>query len=33
MEDTYFALPTYLDREDWSLFGVFDGHRGTAAAS
>ncbi|XP_019103810.1 protein kinase and PP2C-like domain-containing protein isoform X2 [Beta vulgaris subsp. vulgaris] len=32
MEDTHFLMPRICDQKDFYLFGVFDGHRGAAAA-
>ncbi|KAL3637101.1 hypothetical protein CASFOL_019400 [Castilleja foliolosa] len=32
MEDTHFMLPRFCNQEDIYLFGIFDGHRGAAAA-
>lgn len=32
MEDTHFLLPNMCGRRDIHLFGIFDGHRGAAAA-
>ncbi|KAL2895799.1 Protein kinase and PP2C-like domain-containing protein [Bienertia sinuspersici] len=32
MEDTHFLIPWTFDHKDIYLFGVFDGHRGAAAA-
>ncbi|XP_078428510.1 protein kinase family protein / protein phosphatase 2C (PP2C) family protein [Wolffia australiana] len=32
MEDTHFMLPKFCEKDDIHLFGIFDGHRGSAAA-
>ncbi|KAK3024347.1 hypothetical protein RJ639_043673 [Escallonia herrerae] len=32
MEDTHFLMPQMWDEEDIHMFGIFDGHRGAAAA-
>lgn len=32
MEDTHFLLPQMCDEKDIHVFGIFDGHRGAAAA-
>uniref|UniRef100_A0A1D1Z8M4 protein-serine/threonine phosphatase n=2 Tax=Anthurium amnicola TaxID=1678845 RepID=A0A1D1Z8M4_9ARAE len=32
MEDTHFMLPQMCDEKDIHMFGIFDGHRGAAAA-
>ncbi|KAK9725968.1 hypothetical protein RND81_05G180600 [Saponaria officinalis] len=32
MEDIHFVMPQFSDQKDIYLFGVFDGHRGAAAA-
>ncbi|XP_074350782.1 protein kinase and PP2C-like domain-containing protein isoform X1 [Apium graveolens] len=32
MEDTHFLMPYLCNNKDISTFGIFDGHRGTAAA-
>nr|CAD1834872.1 unnamed protein product [Ananas comosus var. bracteatus] len=32
MEDTHFMLPQMCDKKDVHAFGIFDGHRGAAAA-
>ncbi|KAL9263453.1 kinase and PP2C-like domain-containing protein [Drosera capensis] len=32
MEDTHFLLPNFSDHQDIHMFGIFDGHRGSAAA-
>ncbi|KAL6523309.1 hypothetical protein OROGR_016912 [Orobanche gracilis] len=32
MEDTHFMMPHFGDRDDIYVFGIFDGHRGAAAA-
>ncbi|GFP85025.1 protein kinase and pp2c-like domain-containing protein [Phtheirospermum japonicum] len=32
MEDTHFMIPRFCNQEDIYFFGIFDGHRGAAAA-
>jgi hypothetical protein len=32
MEDTHFLMPRFFDDDNIHLFGIFDGHRGAAAA-